>query len=457
MAGWESPLMLLKEELIQRRDEGCDIPSGLIERIDALDPEKELWDHHAVDPLYDELMSLEPDADLAAREPSALEEIQKLRPDGPRRLALNLSENELLDRFHGAWTGRAAGCALGKPVEVMGMKRENGALVGRKRIKAYLQNRNDWPLEDYFSQRDAGDGITLEYPASMREHIAYMEPDDDIHYTLTALGVLEEHGFDFTWRDVAQYWCWHIPIRMICTAETQAMMNLLNTTRRGELGVATPEFTRRYRNPYREWIGAQIRADGWAWTCAGMPEYAATLAYRDACWTHERNGIYGEMFCAAMQAAAFVEYDPHSLVHIGLSEIPADCRLARAVHECLEWVARFDNFEDCMDKLEQTYPGERMAPAHTINNALICVLSLFYGRMHTRRSIATAVMCGLDTDCNGATVGSIVGALHGRLGFDETLAGPLNDTIRPNITGFTDITMAELARRTMAVHRQLAD
>ena len=58
-------------------------------------------------------------------------------------------------------------------------------------IRAYLEQRGDWPLDDYFSGRDAGDGVELVYPASQRENVAYMEPDDDIHYSLIALHILE--------------------------------------------------------------------------------------------------------------------------------------------------------------------------------------------------------------------------------------------------------------------------
>src|SRR5262245_14389798 len=148
---------------------------------------------------------------------------------------------------------------------------------------------------------------------------------------------------------------------------------------------------------------------------AGKPELAAEFAYRDACWTHERNGIYGAMMFAAMQAAAFVESDPVRLVEIGLSEIPRNCRLAQYVRESLAWLASCGDFESCMDRVEAALDG--MSPVHTINNALVCVLSLFYGTMGTRDSICISVMCGHDTDCNGATVGSIVGASAGRRRF----------------------------------------
>src|SRR5258708_10964620 len=110
------------------------------------------------------------------------------------------------------------------------------------------------------------------------------------------------------------------------------------------------------------------------------------------------------MMFAAMQAASFVESDPKRLVAIGLSEIPRDCGLARAVRECLDWVEDATDFEACMARVEDRFVG--MSPVHTINNALICVLSLIFGKMRTSDAITTAVMCGHDTDCNGATVGS---------------------------------------------------
>ena len=255
---------------------------------------------------------------------------------------------------------------------------------------------------------------------------------------------------------MADYWLDHLPINAICTAEAQAIENFQRRSHRryGAKLAATPAFTRRHRNPYREWIGAQIRADGWAYVCAGEPELAAEFAYRDACWTHERNGIYGAMLFAAIEAAAFVEPDPARLLEIGLSEIPAECRLAQLVRSCVNWVGECADFEACMERVE----GEcgPMSPVHTLNNALICALALLYGQMDGTRSPAVAVMCGHDTDCNGATVGSIVGATLGRSGLGEKLAARLNDSIRPAMIGFEHVTMSELARRTYAQWQRVA-
>jgi ADP-ribosylglycohydrolase len=444
MAGWASPLGLLREELIQRRDEGVVIPRQLLQRLAEFHPEKDQWDP-GVERLYDEIMALPDDDDLAAREPNELDEIRRLRPDGPRDLGWKPSATELTDRLHGAWLGRFSGCALGKPVEGVGQAVEGGRHVGRARIKQFLKNRGDWPLRDYFTSRDVGDGIHLWGEGSMREKIAFMEADDDVHYSLVGMAVVEERGPEFTWNQIASYWLWHIPVGYICTAETQAITNYQTRISHGQ-GPATPAFTRRYRNPYREWIGAQIRADGWAWCCAGKPELAAEFAWRDASWTHERNGIYGEMMMAAIEAAAFVEHDPAKLVAIGLSEIPRDCRLARAVRDLMKWRKSSRDWESCMDQVDAAFAT--MHPVHTINNALICLMALFYGKMDTVSAPAIAVMGALDTDCNGATVGSIVGAAAGRKHFRMDLADRLHDTVKPGMIGFAQSSVRELAERT---------
>lgn len=444
---------LLREELIQRRDEGCAIPEDLDRRIGKVRPEA-AWDEGIIGPLYRALTALPADAALAAEEPDGFSAIRALRPaDRVDDLGWHPSADELLDRLHGAWTGRCCGCACGKPVEVMGMGVEDGRLTGRRSIKAYLQSKGAWPLRTYIPWED---GRGLVCPKSSREHIRYAEPDDDLHYTLIGLAVLEEQGPAFTWKDVADCWTRRLPYSAICTAERQAILNYWNRSSRFPDGAnlaADPGFTRLHRNPYREWIGAGIRADGWAWACAGKPERAAEFAWRDAHWTHSRNGIYGEMFFAAAEAAAFVVHDPLELVRIGLGQIPERCRLARAVRECLQWTGSCPGWEEAMDRLEARFPA--MSPVHAINNALVCVIALVYGKMDTRLAPTTAVMAGLDTDCNAATVGSITGAAAGRAAFDEAFAAPVGDRLRPDVIGFADLSLGDLARRHAAVWNRI--
>ncbi|HBO15638.1 MAG TPA: ADP-ribosylglycohydrolase family protein [Porticoccaceae bacterium] len=454
--GWESPLQLLKMEVVQRAYEGYVVPIALKEHITQLDDENDAMNFEAVDGLFSELAKLSKDPNFTYSQPNDLVNIRKQRPEGPRQMG-GLKEADLLDKFHGAWTGRAAGCALGKPVEHMGILGQQG-MRGRKAIRTYLENRCQWPLNDYFSGADAGDAFTLFSPQSQRENITYMEPDDDIHYTLIALAILEKVGPSFSWHDIATFWNSCLPYNAICTAESQAILNYNNAVpRRSDTTTrswVTSDYTSSNRNPYREWIGAQIRADGWGYACAGNPELAAEFAFRDASWTHRANGIYGEMLFAAIVAAAFVENDPYTLVAIGLSEIPKNSKLAEACRNALQQAQVHDDFEGYMDWVDAHY-GD-LNGVHTVNNALVVIGAMIFGQMDVHQSICRSVEGGLDTDCNGATCGSITGAAMGAKAMDSILVAPLNDTIRPSVIGFQEVTMSDLAERTLQVYRKVS-
>jgi hypothetical protein len=49
-----------------------------------------------------------------------------------------------------------------------------------------------------------------------------------------------------------------------------------------------------------------------------------------------------------------------------------------------------------------------------------------------------------------------VGAVGGATSLHSTLVAPLNDTIKPSVIGFQEISMAELAERTYKVHQTVS-
>lgn len=51
---------------------------------------------------------------------------------------------------------------------------------------------------------------------------------------------------------------------------------------------------------------------------------------------------------------------------------------------------------------------------HTISNAQIVSIALLWGEMDLEKTLSIAVIPGFDTDCNGATAGSILGVMLGR-------------------------------------------
>jgi ADP-ribosylglycohydrolase len=87
----------------------------------------------------------------------------------------------------------------------------------------------------------------------------------------------------------------------------------------------------------------------------------------------------------------------------------------------------------------------------------IVVLALIHGQLDYTKAITTAVMCGIDTDCNGGTVGSIVGAAVGYAGLDQRWISPLNDRVKTVVANFGEGSISDLVRRTIQVWRKTDD
>lgn len=426
---------LIKTELKQRQEEGCDI-AEISSRISAALGENA--SNEAFSKLYDELLALPVIESFPYSEPSELKEIQAQRPDAPRDLEFVWDEDDMFNRIHGAWLGRATGCSLGKPVE--GWKKD--------RIEKYLQDIDALPLNNYipFTEKMIPDKLK---PSTLG-NIHYMDRDDDMDFPVLGLLALEQKGVAVTSRTIANTWISFVPFAQTYTAEGIAYRNFT-------LSIWPPE-SALYRNPFREWIGAQIRADVFGYVMPGRPEKAAALAFRDACISHHKNGIYGEMFVAAMLAAAFVESEAEDIVNTGLAEIPANSRLAEAIRNTQSWCRKElageeKNWQNVWSKIHQLY--DHYHGVHTINNAALVVMGLYFGNEDFEQGIVTTVLAGWDTDCTGATVGSILGIKFGAKALPGKWTGVLNDRLVTSVRGESDNKISSLARRTVTVAREI--
>ena len=455
MAGWDTLRSLVQEELVQAKQEGRSA-----EALDALRPALEQAgdDAKKLHEIYSALTRISIPDSFPFKEPSDLPGIQALRPSNPPQMPVRLNEKQLFDRMYGAWLGRCVGCALGKPVECfMG---PHAGVSSRDRIKTYLAavGSGEYPLQDYFPEHSPAEARTgrVGCQASTREHIAFMETDDDIRYTVIGQIILREKSADFTSWDVAFAWMQHLPYRAVCTAETQAYRNLVNGYDfHCNIPAVEPDWqwVSTHYNPYREWIGAQIRADSWGYAAPGNPQLAAEFAWRDARISHVKNGIYGEMFVAAMIAAAFTCDDVHAIITAGLAQIPSTSRLFKAVQEVVAICEKYrldpQRFEMVLDEIYALLG--QYHPVHTINNAALVVAGLLLGGRDFGRAITIAVMGGWDTDCNGATVGSIMGAMLGATRLPVHWTARLHDRLHSGILDYNPIAISECARRSVAI------
>jgi ADP-ribosylglycohydrolase len=198
---------------------------------------------------------------------------------------------------------------------------------------------------------------------------------------------------------------------------------------------------------YNEWIGAQIRADLYGWVCPGRPALAAELASRDAALSHRGEGVFGAAFVAALAAAIPVSENFTDATDIALDFIPAGSDAASAVR----FGRALAHSGDAVDRLHAEYRG--LSPVHTINNLALVVWALCSSEGDFSAAVGNAVSAGWDTDCNGATVGGLLG-LTG-LPVPGSWTGPWQGRVAVNLGGFSELLLDELVERTVAVERTL--
>ncbi len=454
MPGYASWKTLYAAELAQLDAEGyrVDIPAGWVEDQPLPFPagilaatgggsDEASWEraYHALWQVREQ--GLRPD--YPYREPSDLPGI--LAAAGEVPALVPLTESAYPDRIRGGWFGRCGGCVLGKPLE-MGF--------GRAQIEEYLTSVGAYPLDDWVPIRSEKLDRTLRLDClpSSRGHVTYVQPDDDIHYSIMSLLLVEQKGLDFTTVDVGLSLLENIPYHWLWAAHRQAYYHLVNMTDDRPDAEQIDEIPLKL-NPWRESIDGQLKGDLWGYISPGDPRAAAPLIHRQASLCLTKNGLYGGMFVAGCLAAALTEQPTvETILRGGLSVIPRESRLARMVGLVTAWYGETGDWVATCQRIEERYG--HLYYAATVNNMAMVVLALLHGQLDYTRSITTAVMAGIDVDCNGATVGSIVGTAIGYDRIDPRWVEPLNDTVRTVVAGFGEGTISDLAARTVAL-RQL--
>jgi len=369
-------------------------------------------------------------------EPSDLEQIRSLRRGKKESLAYDFDSLE--NKIHGAWMGRICGCMLGKTVE--GIQTDE--------FVPFLKETGNYPMHRYIYRTDITDEIIGKYKfgfagRNYADEIDCMPVDDDTNYVVLAQKIIDTCGRDFTPYDISRIWVEYQGKGAYCTAERVAFCNFVK-------GYAPPE-SAIYKNPYREWIGAQIRGDYFGYINPGNPELAAEMAWRDASISHIKNGIYGEMFVAAMLAVAATTNNIEKIILNGLGEIPYTSRLYEDImavyHNYKNGVSKKDSFDMIHQKYDESVSH---GWCHTISNAMIVAASLLYGNGDFGKSICMAVETGFDTDCNGATVGSVLGMANGISGIADYWKEPFNDTLSTSIFGVGKVKISDCANKTLA-------
>jgi ADP-ribosylglycohydrolase len=266
-------------------------------------------------------------------------------------------------------------------------------------------------------------------------------PNDDLDIQLLWLIAMEERGLDLSAATLAEYWCLYVTPHW--SEYGTAKLNM----RTGLL----PPLSGTMHNEYKDSCGAFIRSEIWACVAPGCPDVAARMALEDAILDHGNGeGTYGEIFCAALESAAFVISDLRTLIDIGLSYIPAESGMAKAIRTAVQCADRKMPWREARDEILRLHRGSALFkwPSRVSkedqakgfvegqrgydapSNVALTVLGLLVGGNDFDKVMCTTVNCGEDTDCTGATAGSIFGIIHGFDAIPKKWIEPIGQRIK---------------------------
>ncbi|NLL92239.1 MAG: ADP-ribosylglycohydrolase family protein [Ruminococcaceae bacterium] len=321
----------------------------------------------------------------------------------PKYDKLKISREELYDRIYAGWMAQVCAGAVGTPLE------------GYHTIN--IENVYGWV-----------DGYT-----KMPEMY-----NDDLTFELVFLEEFIKAGNDVKADDIAEMWAARIPSGY--TAELIALNNIKN-------GIYPPE-SGTYKNPFSEFIGAQMRGGVCGMVAPANPELAAELAWRDATISHANNGILGEVFNAVMVSLGFVESDLKKICRMAIDMMPKDSEYRNVVEYAWKACEKYGNWRDAWIDCDDKY--KEYCWIHAYPNAAIEVIALYFCENDFNKLVSITAMCGLDVDCNAAQVANIPAVYHGMKIIDEKLWKPFGEYMETYLRGMEKIRYDDLAEETVS-------
>ncbi|MCM8786288.1 MAG: ADP-ribosylglycohydrolase family protein [Candidatus Omnitrophica bacterium] len=351
---------------------------------------------------------------------------------------IKLNKKEYIDKVKGCWIGKNIGGTLGAPFE--GEKFTHSLkFYDKEATKRWLKNvKSAWERSGFKFDIDV-ENFNFNQPL----------PNDDLDFQLVWLKMLEEKGVNPTLNDFIEFWKRYL-YRHWYSEYSWCLYNL----KRG----LKPPISGYFQNYFIDEMGSPIRSEIWACVAPGDPQLAAYLAWLDSCLDHTGGeGTYGEMFLASIESAAFVVDDPITLINIGLSMIPTTSNIARSVREAVRCYKEKIEWDEARERIATIF-GHHNA-CNAIPNVGFIILGFLYGDDFGDK-LCKAVNCGYDTDCTGATVGSLLGILNGFSKIPEEWKKPVGDLIIPlplTVTDGLPLTITELTERTVKVAEKMIE
>ena len=273
-----------------------------------------------------------------------------------------------------------------------------------------------------------------------------MIPNDDLDLQVVWLEAMQERGLFLTSEDLQDFWqdrCWYF----FCEYGV-----FLNNVQRGIAPPLSGLWNNRF---FKHSEGCPIRSDIWGFVAAGNPQLAAELAQQDGQLDHGSISIQTEQFLSAASAQAMLTDSLEEALAAGLSVIPPDSPIARAVPRVREIQRQYPDERQAWRVVIREF-GHRNANDAVTNHALT-LLALFAGKGDIKRTLHLCANFGWDTDCTASTAGALLGALQGTAGMPQDWLEKLGKNLICGISvKHRNATLADFAEDTCKIGVEMA-
>jgi len=224
--------------------------------------------------------------------------------------------------------------------------------------------------------------------------------NDDVTYEIAFLQAFSKKGKEVTSKDIALEWVALVPFGW--SAEEIGLKNI-------QAGIMPPK-SGYFNNPYREWIGAQMRGAICGMVAPGNLKLAAELAFKDGVVSHHNNGVIGEIFNAMMVSYAYIESDTKKILKDCINLIPKDSEYYSIVKKALDISQKSDDWRSAWKSIEPDFKEYNWI--HAYPNAAAEVIALWFGNGDFDQTLHMIGMMGYDVDCNAAQIMTVIGIIN---------------------------------------------
>jgi hypothetical protein len=297
----------------------------------------------------------------------------------------SLTKEQLKDKIKGGWAGQTIGVVYGAPVE---FKYQGSIIPDYQNIP--------W-REGYVKYWwDKKPGLF-----------------DDIYTDLNFVDVFEKYGLNVSSDTIAHHWA--ATAYHLAHANQASRYNILN-------GIMPPNSGNWKNNPHADDLDFQIEADFIGLMAPGMVNSATEIADRVGHIMNSGDGWYGGVYVSALYSIAFVEDDVNDIVGQAIKTIPEGTKFHDCISDVIKWHKQYpEDWQATWFELQKKWNNDVGCPKGVflsfdidakINSAYVTI-GLLYGKGDFTKSIDIAARSGQDADCNPATVGGVLGVMHG--------------------------------------------